>query len=144
MTLGPNLLPARADPAAVPAPNPHFARFGGAVAVQALVDAFYRAMDERPDARAIRAPHPADLSKTRRVLVAYLCEWMGGPAAFSAERGAPRLKRRHQAFAIDSAARDAWLACMDDALAATCADAGLRAELMAAFARVAQAIRNQP
>lgn len=124
--------------------NPHFARIGGREAVQRLVDAFYTAMDTRADARAIRAMHHADLTETRRILVAYLCEWMGGPADYSAERGAPRLRRRHQPFPIDGAARDAWLACMDQALQATCPDAALRHELMQAFARVARAVSPPP
>jgi hemoglobin len=76
------------------------------------------------------------------VLVSYLCEWMGGPREYSATQGTPRLRRRHQAFPIDSAARDAWLACMHEALEHTCADAGLRAELMAAFRKIADFLRN--
>ncbi len=45
-------------------PNPHFQRLGGEAAVARLVDAFYRAMDQRDDARAIRAMHDADLAQT--------------------------------------------------------------------------------
>lgn len=122
--------------------NPHYERFGGRLAVAALVDAFYGAMDTRPDAAVIRAMHDTDLGATKRVLVSYLCEWMGGPADYSAERGKPALRRRHMPFVIDDAARDAWMACMQDALAATCPDGALRQELLAAFARVAQAVTN--
>ena len=131
-------------PAPSGTPNPHFQRFGGREAVQRLVDAFYAAMDARADAQVIRAMHAEDLADTRRVLVNYLCEWMGGPRDYSAERGAPKLRRRHQPFAIDDAARDAWMACMRQALAETCGDAALRHELEAAFAKVAEAMRNQP
>ena len=122
--------------------NPHYERLGGHDAVVRLVDAFYRAMDELPQARAIRAMHEADLGPTRRLLARYLSEWMGGPRLYTPDRGPPRLRRRHQPFGIDAAARDAWMACMRRALAETCADAGLRAELEAAFARVAEALRN--
>ncbi len=118
--------------------NPHLVRLGGEAAVRRLVDAFYRAMDTRPDARTIRAMHAPDLSATKAVLVTYLVEWMGGEKRYTATRGAPRLGRVHSPFAVDPAARDAWLACMRDALEATCADAALRDELMAAFAKVAQ------
>ena len=52
------------------------------------------------------------------------------------------LRRRHQPFQLDSAARDAWMLCMRQALAEVCADAGLRAELEAAFFKVADFIRN--
>lgn len=124
--------------------NPHFERLGGHAAVLALVEAFYRAMDTRADARTIRAMHEPDLAATKRVLVSYLTEWLGGPRDYSAQRGAPKLRRRHAPFAIDASARDAWMACMAQALEETCDDAALRTELLAAFAKVAEAVRNLP
>lgn len=126
---------------AIPA-NPHYARLGGHDAIQRLVDAFYRAMDTREDARTIRAMHAADLGPTRALLVRYLGEWTGGPKDYSREHGAPKLRHRHLPFAIDDAARDAWMACMRQALAETCADASLCAELEAAFSKVANVLRN--
>ena len=122
--------------------NPPWQRLGGPDAVVRLVDAFYRAMDTRPDAATIRAMHADNLGPTKQVLVTYLTEWMGGPKAYSAERGSPMLRRRHQPFPIDAAARDAWMACMRQALAETCADAELRTQLDAAFYKVADFIRN--
>jgi len=126
-----------------PQPNPHYAQLGGHEAVVQLVSAFYRAMDTRADAAAIRAMHEPDLRATQAVLVDYLSEWLGGPKRYTPARGAPMLRRRHQPFAIDAAARDAWMACMRQALAEICADAALRAELDAAFYKVADFIRNQ-
>lgn len=126
----------------VPPANPHWQRLGGHDAVVRLVTAFYRAMDTRPDATTLRAMHADDLTDTQRVLVLYLSEWLGGPKAYSAERGSPMLRRRHHPFKIDAAARDAWMACMRQALAETCADAELRTQLEAAFAKVADFIRN--
>ncbi|MES2229775.1 MAG: group II truncated hemoglobin [Pseudomonadota bacterium] len=122
--------------------RPHFVRLGGHASVVRLVDAFYRVMDTRPEAAAIRAMHEADLTRTRAVLVKYLTEWMGGGRLYSPEHGAPMLRRRHQRFAIDAAARDAWMLCMREALSEVCADAGLRAELDAAFYKVADFMRN--
>lgn len=125
-----------------PTSNPHYARLGGLDQVVRLVDAFYRAMDTLPEAQVIRAMHEPDLSATKAVLVKYLGEWMGGPKLYTPERGAPMLRRRHQPFALDAAARDAWMLCMRQALHEVCADAGLRAELEAAFFKVADFIRN--
>lgn len=122
--------------------NPHYERFGGSRAVVQLVDAFYAAMDGRADARVIRAMHPADLTDVKAVLVKYLSEWMGGPRHYSTERGSPMLRRRHHPFNIDSAARDAWMACMRQALEQTCPDAALRGELEAAFRKIADTVRN--
>jgi hemoglobin len=107
-----------------------------------LVDAFYSAMDSRPLAATIRAMHEPDLTHTKAVLVKYFSEWMGGPKLYSPERGEPRLRRRHQPFAIDAGARDAWMLCMRQALAEVCADEDLRAELDAAFYKLADFMRN--
>jgi hemoglobin len=131
-------------PTTVARVNPHFDRIGGRDGVVRLVDAFYRAMDTRGDAGAIRAMHEPDLGHTKAVLVTYLCEWLGGPKDYTAARGAPRLRQRHQPFAIDDAARDAWMACMRSALDETCADAEFREQLMAAFFKVADFMRNTP
>lgn len=123
--------------------NPHFERLGGLPAVQQLAQAFYRAMDARPDAQAIRAMHAGDLGPAQAVLESYLAEWLGGPRLYTGRGlGPPRLRRVHQPFPIDTAARDAWLACMQQALEETCSDAELNRTLLAAFARTADHIRN--
>jgi hemoglobin len=134
--------PSHPQPPAGAASNPHFERIGGHEQIVRLVDAFYRAMDTLPEAAAIRAMHEPDLGPTKAVLVKYLSEWMGGPKLYTPERGAPMLRRRHQPFPLDAAARDAWMLCMRQALAEVCPDAALRAELDAAFYKVADFIRN--
>lgn len=130
------------EPAVTSPTNPHYARIGGHEAITQLVDAFYRAMDTLPQAATIRAMHEPDLRATKAVLVQYLSEWMGGPKQYTPERGAPMLRRRHHPFAIDAAARDAWMLCMRTALAQVCHDEALRLELDAAFYKVADFIRN--
>ncbi|PXW23991.1 group II truncated hemoglobin [Paraburkholderia caballeronis] len=120
----------------------HFDAIGGEPAVTRIVDAFYRQMDTRPDARGIRALHGPDLAPVKAVLVRYLCEWLGGPKHYSDERGHPRLRMRHAAFSIGAAERDAWLACMRAALDETATDPALRDELMRAFFRIADWMRN--
>lgn len=122
--------------------NPHYPRLGGHAAIVQLVDAFYRAMDTRADAQVIRAMHEADLTRTKAVLVNYLSEWTGGPRLYSPERGSPMLLRKHHPFDIDASARDAWMACMRDALAEVVPDEALRADLDAAFYKIADFIRN--
>jgi hemoglobin len=132
------------SPHVVPAStNPHLDRLGGAEAVARLVDAFYGAMDRRTDARVLRAMHADDLTETKAVLVMYLVEWLGGLRQYSAERGPPRLGRVHRPFAIDAAARIAWMNCMDEALNTVCTDLGLRNELLVAFGKLAVHLQNR-
>jgi hemoglobin len=122
--------------------SPHFEMLGGESVVVQLVDAFYRHMDTRPDAAGIRAMHGRDLTSTKAMLVLYLCEWLGGPQAYSAKQGHPRLRMRHGGFAIGMAERDAWLACMDAALTDIGAPAELQQTLMASFFKTADWMRN--
>lgn len=120
----------------------HFEMIGGQAGVVQLVNAFYRQMDTRPDAAGIRAMHEPDLSSTKEVLVLYLCEWLGGPKDYTAQRGHPRLRMRHAAFSIGALERDAWLACMQAALRDVGASSELQSALMAAFFKTADFMRN--
>jgi len=120
-----------------------FERIGGAVTIDRLVDSFYGRMDSLPEARAIRAMHDADLEPLKRVLKRYLTEWLGGPNLYSSERGHPRLRQRHMGFPIGNAARDAWMLCMDGALAETVADERARQDIRAALVKLADWMRNR-
>jgi hemoglobin len=121
--------------------NPHFAAVGAA-GVSRLVERFYFHMNTRPEAAAIRALHPPDLTSVQEVLTRYLTEWLGGPPVYSTERGHPRLRRRHLPFRIGEAERDAWMGCMRAALSDVIAEPRLRAELTESFYRVADFLRN--
>lgn len=120
----------------------HYARIGGRERIERLVERFYHHMDTLPEAAAIRAMHPPGLAPVKEVLVRFLVEWMGGEKAYSAERGHPRLRMRHQGFPVDAAARDAWMRCMRAALADVVDDAGLREQLDHAFFKTADFLRN--
>ena len=122
--------------------NPHFAQIGGAPVVERLVEAFYRRVDTLPQAAAIRAMHDHDLTRTKEVLKLYLNEWLGGPRHYTHDRGPPRLRRAHGAFAIGPAERDAWMHCMRGALEEVVADVALREQLERAFLKIADSIRN--
>lgn len=123
-------------------PSPHFEMLGGGAGVVRLVNAFYRHMDTRPDASGIRAMHEPDLASTKRVLVLFLCEWLGGPKDYSAQRGHPRLRMRHTGFSIGVPERDAWLACMRAALEDVGAAPALQSALMRSFFKTADWMRN--
>ena len=124
--------------------NPHYRQLGGEAALLRLVERFYELMDQKPEARAIRAMHPADLAPAKEKLFMFLSGWLGGPPLFAERHGPPKLRQRHMPFPIDTAARDAWMACMNQTLEEQVADAGLRAQLAASFLKTADFLRNQP
>jgi hemoglobin len=118
-------------------------RIGGAVAIDRLVEAFYRNMDTLPEAKTIRDMHAIDLGAVATVLKRYLSEWTGGPKLYSPEKGHPRLRQRHMGFEIDNAARDAWMTCMRQALDETIGDTAARDELEGNMRKLADWMRNQ-
>lgn len=121
----------------------HYQRIGGAEKVRALVQRFYQIMDELPESYGIRKLHPEDLQSSADKLYKFLSGWMGGPQLFIEQYGHPMLRRRHLPFPISNAERDQWLMCMEQALQDVVEDSALRAELNAAFAKVADHMRNQ-
>jgi len=82
---------------------------GGQPFFDALVERFYMRVETDP---ILRPLYPANLEPGKRALALFLGQYWGGPAAYSAEKGHPRLRMRHAPFAIDAVARDAWLSAM--------------------------------
>lgn len=116
---------------------------GGEAGVRRLVDRFYEMMDTLPQARGIRALHPADLQSSRDKLFKFLSGWLGGPPLYIEEYGHPRLRARHLPFPIGEEERDAWLLCMAQALAEAGVDADLHDHLFRELSQLADHMRNQ-
>ena len=98
----------------VPSARTFYAEIGGEPTFRTLVERFYAGVREDP---VLRPMYPADDwegAETR--LRKFLEQYWGGPRTYSEERGHPRLRMRHAPFAIDEAARDAWLRHMRDAV----------------------------
>jgi len=90
-----------------------FELVGGQPFFDALVERFY----ERVQADApLRRLYPDDLEPGKRALALFLGQYWGGPPAYSAEKGHPRLRMRHAPFPIDEPARERWLHAMLAAL----------------------------
>ena len=121
----------------------HYERIGGETKIRSLVDAFYRHMDELPEAYGVRKMHAEDLSGSRQKLFDFLSGWMGGPQLFIEKHGQPMLRRRHLHFTIGDAERDQWLMCMKMALTDVIESEPLRDELYTAFVKVADHMRNR-
>jgi hemoglobin len=86
---------------------------GGQPFFDALVERFAARVEADPTLRRI---YPDDLAPGMRALALFLGQYWGGPPAYSAEKGHPRLRMRHAPFVITSRERDAWLAAMLAAL----------------------------
>lgn len=90
---------------------------GGIAGLRHLVDDFYRLMDERPKAAALRALHPASLSAARDKLACFLSGWLGGPRLFAEQYGSISIPAFHAQWPIDDALSESWLDCMAGAIA---------------------------
>ena len=123
-------------------PDSVYTRLGGAPAIRRLVDRFYELMDELPEAYAVRQLHPSSLSGSVDSLFKYLSGWFGGPPLYERERGHPRLRKRHSPYAINAAARDEWLLCMQLALAEQVDDLALRTSIERVFSSMADHLIN--
>ncbi|MFN7021195.1 MAG: globin [Phycisphaerales bacterium] len=85
-----------------------------------LVGAFYRRVrvDEvlGPMYRASLEAQGEDWPDAERRLARFLCFRMGGSRAYVDERGHPRLRARHMAFAIDRDGAGRWARAMMEAV----------------------------
>ncbi len=123
--------------------NTHYERLGGDAGIRRLVDRFYDLMDSDPDYYGIRKLHPAELAGSRDKLYWFLSGWTGGPSHYSERFGHPMLRRRHFPYPIGDSERDQWLACMTQALRDVGLDDAVRAEMISAFQRTADHMRNR-
>ncbi|MGV3582953.1 MAG: group II truncated hemoglobin [Methylophilus sp.] len=142
----PNPTPIEQRPSLKPIPqimqNPHFEMLGGEEPIKNLVEKFYFYMNTLPEAAGIRSMHEADLTHTKQVLVKFLVEWLGGPKAYSTERGHPRLRQKHLPFSIGEAERDVWMLCMKRAMDDVVPNDTLKQQMEQAFFKTADFIRN--
>jgi hemoglobin len=115
---------------------------GGEAAVRRLIDRFYDLMDETPELFVIRKLHPQDLAGSREKLFMFLSGWLGGPQLYVERHGHPRLRARHLPFAIGVAERDAWIACMKQAMEECEIEEGMREWLLSSLFGTADWMRN--
>jgi hemoglobin len=117
-----------------------FQAVGGLETFRRLVDAFYRGVEADP---LLRPMYPDDLTESREHLALFLSQYFGGPTTYSQQRGHPRLRRRHLPFAVDAAARDAWLRHMTAAVDEVAIPDPARGVLLDYFSQVASFLINQ-
>lgn len=125
------------DPAATP-----YQAAGGIEGITKLVDQFYLNMDTLPEADTIRKMHPEDLTESRKKLTYFLCGWLGGPRLFQQHYGPISIPGAHKRFPIGYEERDAWLFCMQRAIALQPFSEAFKEYLMAALSIPAERVRQ--
>ncbi|MCA9575561.1 MAG: group II truncated hemoglobin [Polyangiales bacterium] len=111
--------------------------------VRALVARFYDVMGARADATTIRAMHQGDLAEMTDKLATFLIGWMGGPQRYNERFGRVVIPAAHQRFDIGPSERDAWLACMRDAMEDSALTPDMRLRVMASFEKMADMCRTR-
>jgi hemoglobin len=115
---------------------------GGEATFRLLVQRFYSRVPGDP---LLRAVYPEeDLSGATERLSLFLIQYWGGPQTYSQRRGHPRLRLRHQPFAIGQAERDAWLGHMTAAVESLALAPAVRKALLDYFETASTAMINQP
>ena len=119
-----------------------WAQVGGSETFEKIVRRFYDGVKEDP----IMAPmYPQDdWEGAIWRLQKFLEQYWGGPTTYQEQRGHPRLRMRHHAFAINAEARERWLhhmhAALDEADLPPMADTQIRDYVE----RAALALTNTP
>jgi hemoglobin len=115
---------------------------GELAGITRLVDEFYINMDTLPEAEIIRSMHPPDLTESRKKLTYFLCGWLGGPKLFQQHYGPISIPGAHKRFPIGYEERDAWLLCMQRALAVQPYSDQFKDHLLAALSIPAERVRE--
>lgn len=121
-----------------------FDRIGGQTAVFTLAHKFYDVMQRDAFASDVLNMHPDDLTRSRKRLAHYLCEWFGGPKLFGEPYVNPAwIKQRHMHLNVGIDARDQWMHCMTTAMTELNYDEQLQQELTKKFFELAGYIRTR-
>jgi hemoglobin len=115
---------------------------GGEKTFRMLVERFYLRVAADP---VLRSVYPEeDLSGATERLTLFLIQYWGGPSTYSKSRGHPRLRLRHQPFAIGRSERDAWLSHMTVAVESLDLAPAVRKALLDYFDTASTAMINRP
>jgi hemoglobin len=115
---------------------------GGEETFRVLVARFYERVAHDP---VLRPLYPdEDLANATEHLTLFLIQYWGGPSTYNDQRGHPRLRMRHQPFAIGLAERDAWLGHMTAAVESLDLNPAVRKALVDYFEAASTAMINQP
>ena len=121
--------------------EPNIYEMVGEAGFERLIAAFYRQV---PTDDILGPMYPGDdLAGAEQRLRDFLIGRFGGPQRYIEQRGHPRLRLRHMPFAVNSAARERWLALMHRALDEAAFPPEADAFLRQFFAGVSTMLINQ-
>jgi hemoglobin len=115
---------------------------GGEKTFRLLVERFYARVAEDDVLRAIYPEQ--DLSGATERLTLFLIQYWGGPQTYSELRGHPRLRLRHQPFAIGLKERGRWLDHMTAAVESLDLAPAVGKALVDYFETASMAMINRP
>jgi len=107
-----------------------------------LVNAFYDYMETLPEARRILAMHRPDLTESRTKLAYFLSGWLGGPRLYAEHFGSINIPMVHRHLPVGEEDRDAWMLCMQKAVADQPYDESFKAYLIEQLWVPAERIRS--
>lgn len=114
----------------------------GEAKLRELVRRFYTGVAADP---VLRPVYPEeDLAGATERLTLFLIQYWGGPQTYSETRGHPRLRLRHQPFAIGQTEREAWLRHMTAAVDSLDLAPAVRKALLDYFETASTAMINRP
>ncbi|OUC91111.1 globin [Streptosporangium minutum] len=123
-------------------PQTFYDAVGGEETFRLLVHRFYQGVVKDP---LLLPLYPEDdLTGAEDRLSLFLIQYWGGPNTYSAQRGHPRLRMRHNPFVIGPAERDAWLKHMHDAVVSLELPEELEKRLWDYLVYAAQSMVNAP
>lgn len=114
---------------------------GGLAGLTRLVNAFYDYMETLPEAKVIRNMHKPDLSESRTKLAYFLSGWLGGPKLYSENFGSIAIPSAHRHLPIGHSEAEAWILCMQKAVAQQPFEEGFKVYLIKQLRVPAERIR---
>jgi len=117
-----------------------YEKVGGQKIFSQLISHFYALVAVDP---ILRPMYPdSDLKAAALRLQMFLEQYWGGPTTYSEQRGHPRLRMRHAPFHISRVEHDAWINCMQQAVADLKIDQDLKDQLWSYLTQAAAAMIN--
>ena len=121
-------------------------QLGGEGGVRALVETFYDIVESDPIGAQLLAMHQRGhgLVHARSAQLLFLSAFLGGPRDYWATSSHQDVRQMHAHLDIGESEAQAWLSCMEKALAVQAVRPDMQEKLMLSFRRIAQLLKNRP